>query len=278
MKNREKSAECVKKYLILSKLGNFEVKTQIIDWKSNFTVEHDRVLRKVSRHKLKVFNRKRLRYNFSKPSYFVTLHASSQTVVLMFVKSRCKTICNTTARSGFLAQSLNHDWETIWMLLMISSSAYLWMNFISENRVAGNNFFLHVLIWNVQLNNFNISQQLVLSKKSWIRLFRRGLHKVVAYFRPSLSHVWYGVGRVACDWPVSERVFPACTTMSERMMKALLWFRHLLPFALIQPPVIHFTMPPKKKSKTASLITNFFFKVTVKPWASLQSPKLKTSM
>ena len=128
-----------------------------------------------------------------------------------------------------------------------SSSAYLWMTFISENRVAGNNFFLHVLIWNVQLNNFNISQQLVLSKKSWIRLFRRGLHKVVAYFRPSLSHVWYGVGRVVCDWPVSERVFPACTTMSERMMKALLWFRHLLPFALIQPPVIHFTMPPKKE-------------------------------
>ena len=33
MKNREKSGECVKKYLILFKLGNFEVKTQIIDWK-----------------------------------------------------------------------------------------------------------------------------------------------------------------------------------------------------------------------------------------------------
>ena len=40
--------------------------------------------------------------------------------------------------------------------------------------------------------------------------------------------------------------------------------RNVLPCALIQPPVIHFTMPPKKKSKTASLIsliTNFFFKV-----------------
>ena len=62
--------------------------------------------------------------------------------------------------------------------LLLSSSAYLWMNFISENRVAGNVFCLDLLIWNVQLNNFNISQQLVLSKKSWIRLFRRGLYKV----------------------------------------------------------------------------------------------------
>ena len=36
MKYRDKSVLCVTKYLILSKLGNFEVKTQKIDWKFYF--------------------------------------------------------------------------------------------------------------------------------------------------------------------------------------------------------------------------------------------------